>query len=71
MTFRLLSLALSFLPSSDQFLQSDMVPPDEIMIGLLNPLWVGSFGLMSVRFAKHCFLGHTCHATNVNLVMRI
>ena len=61
MTFRLLSLALSFLPSSDQFFQSDMVPPAEIMIGLLTPLWVGSFGLMSVRFAKHCFLGHTCH----------
>ena len=63
MTFRLLSLALSFLPSSDQFFQSDMVPPAEIMIGLLTPLWVGSFGLMSVRFAKYCFLGHTfsCH----------
>ena len=63
MTFRLLSLALSFLPSSDQLFQSDMVPPAEIMIGLLTPLWVGSFGLMSVRFAKYCFLGHTfsCH----------
>ena len=63
MAFRLLSLALSFLPSSDQFFQSDMVPPAEIMIGLLTPLWVGSFGLMSVRFAKYCFLGHTfsCH----------
>ena len=63
MTFRLLSLALSFLPSSDQFFQSDMVPPAEIMIGLLTPLWVGSFGLMFVRFAKYCFLCHTfsCH----------